>query len=65
MLQDPVIKRLSLENNSEGNVIFGTDAILSLLMCSPRTHYSWDVLVRRVGGKMLFFDKRDKSQFGV
>jgi len=60
---DPVIKRLSLENASEGNVIFGTDAILSLLMCCPRSHYSWDVIVRRVGAKMLFFDKRDKSQF--
>jgi len=59
---DPIMKKLALEAKSEGNVIFGTDAIISLLMCAPRSQYSWDIVVRRVGSK-LFFDKRDKSQF--
>eukprot|EP00850_Spirogloea_muscicola_P016839 SM000140S00588 [mRNA] locus=s140:76311:80526:- [translate_table: standard] len=40
--------------------VFATDAILSTLMCAPRSVYSWDIVVQRVGTK-LFFDKRDSS----
>jgi len=60
---DPIIKKLSLEESFQGNAIFGTDAILALLMTSPRSVYSWDIVVRRVGSRLLFFDKRDNSQF--
>lgn len=52
-------RRLLLENEDVGTV-FATDAILSTLMCSPRSMYSWDIVVQRVGNK-LFFDKRDAS----
>merc|ERR1711962_1142006 len=56
---DPVIRKLT----SKGNV-FGTDAIISTLMCSTRSAHSWDIIVQRVG-KKLFFDKRDDSAFDL
>nr|GMC81580.1 eukaryotic translation initiation factor 3 subunit D-like [Ipomoea batatas] len=33
-------------------------------MCAPRSVYSWDIVVQRVGNK-LFFDKRDGSQLDL
>jgi translation initiation factor 3 subunit D len=56
---DPVIRKLT----SKGNV-FGTDAIISTLMCCTRSVHSWDIIVQRVG-KKLFFDKRDDSSFDL
>jgi len=56
---DPIIRNLSMKN--EANV-FGIDSIICLLMACPRSVYSWDVVVQRVGSK-LFFDKRENSQF--
>lgn len=58
---DPVIRRLA---NQDKATVFATDAILSALMCAPRSVYSWDVVVQRVGNK-LFFDKRDGSQLDL
>lgn len=43
--------------------MFATDTILSVLMCAPRSLYSWDIVIVRDGDK-LFFDKRDGSSFG-
>jgi len=56
---DPIIRKLT----SKGNV-FGTDAIISTLMCATRSVHSWDIIVQRVG-KKLFFDKRDDSDFDL
>jgi len=56
---DPIIRKLT----SKGNV-FGTDAIISTLMCCTRSIHSWDIIVQRVG-KKLFFDKRDDSAFDL
>lgn len=58
---DPVIRRLANEDKA---TVFATDAILSALMCAPRSVYSWDIVVQRVGNK-LFFDKRDGSQLDL
>lgn len=44
--------------------MFATDSILSTIMCAPRSVYSWDIVVQRVGNK-LFFDKRDGSQLDM
>lgn len=52
-------RRLLLENENVGTV-FATDAILATLMCSPRSMYSWDIVIQKVGNK-LFLDKRDAS----
>ncbi|MCL7038213.1 hypothetical protein MKW94_027883 [Papaver nudicaule] len=58
---DPVIRRLANEDKA---TVFATDSILSTLMCAPRSVYSWDIVVQRVGNK-LFFDKRDGSQLDL
>ncbi|KAI4304370.1 hypothetical protein MLD38_039891 [Melastoma candidum] len=58
---DPVIRRLANEDKA---TVFATDSILSTLMCAPRSVYSWDIVVQRVGNK-LFFDKRDNSQLDL
>lgn len=58
---DPVIRRLANEDKA---TVFATDTILSTLMCAPRSIYSWDIVVQRVGNK-LFFDKRDGSQLDL
>ncbi|EXB30288.1 Eukaryotic translation initiation factor 3 subunit D [Morus notabilis] len=58
---DPVIRRLANEDKA---TVFAIDAILSTLMCAPRSVYSWDIVIQRVGNK-LFFDKRDGSQLDL
>ncbi|PSS24633.1 Eukaryotic translation initiation factor 3 subunit D like [Actinidia chinensis var. chinensis] len=58
---DPVIRRLANEDKAS---VFATDSILSTLMCAPRSVYSWDIVIQRVGNK-LFFDKRDGSQLDL
>ncbi|CAA22586.1 translation initiation factor eIF3d [Schizosaccharomyces pombe] len=57
--EDPVIQKLAL--NSDAN-IFITDSILSLLMCSTRSVYPWDIVITHQSGK-LFFDKREGGPF--
>lgn len=57
---DPNIRQLSKKT---GNV-FATDSILAVLMCACRSVYSWDIVVSKVG-KVLFFDKRDESDFDL
>ncbi|KFK31646.1 hypothetical protein AALP_AA6G140300 [Arabis alpina] len=58
---DLVIRRLAKEDKA---TVFATDAILAALMCAPRSVYSWDLVIQRVGNK-LFFDKRDGSQLDL
>ncbi|GAA0172863.1 translation initiation factor [Lithospermum erythrorhizon] len=58
---DPVIRRLAKEDKA---TVFATDSILSTLMCAPRSVYSWDIVVQRVGNK-LFLDKRDGSNLDL
>lgn len=52
--QDPVIQQLAKED--EGT-IFATSDILSMLMCSTRSVYSWDIVIVKQGNK-IFLDKR-------
>jgi translation initiation factor 3 subunit D len=51
--------RRRLASEDAGRV-FMTDSVLTTLMCSTRSVYSWDIVVTRAGDK-LFFDKRDSS----
>lgn len=44
--------------------MFITDSLLTTLMCTPRSVYSWDILVTRAAGR-LFFDKRDGSSLDM
>lgn len=42
--------------------MFATDTILAHLMACPRSVYPWDIVVQKMGS-LIFFDKRDDSQF--
>ncbi|KAL4874074.1 eukaryotic translation initiation factor 3 subunit D [Aspergillus spectabilis] len=53
--QDPVIQELAEKNEA---TVFATSDILSLLMCAPRSVYSWDIVIVHQGNK-IFFDKRE------
>ncbi|KAI1847391.1 hypothetical protein JX265_005549 [Neoarthrinium moseri] len=54
---DPVIQELAEKDEA---TIFATDSILSMLMCAPRSVYSWDIVIVRQGNK-IFLDKRDNA----
>ncbi|KAJ9627269.1 hypothetical protein H2203_003731 [Taxawa tesnikishii (nom. ined.)] len=54
---DPIIQELAEKNEA---TVFTTDNILSMLMCAPRSVYSWDLIINRQGNK-IFIDKRDGS----
>ncbi|KAL5612277.1 hypothetical protein BROUX41_000183 [Berkeleyomyces rouxiae] len=54
---DPIIQKLA---ESDEATIFATDSILSMLMCSPRSVYPWDIVIVRQG-KKIFFDKRENA----
>ncbi|KAI9651986.1 MAG: hypothetical protein M1831_007278 [Alyxoria varia] len=54
---DPVVQEYAEENAA---TVFATDNILSVLMCAPRSVYSWDLILERRGNK-LFIDKREGS----
>lgn len=42
--------------------VYTTDAILSVLMCAPRSVNPWDIVILREGNN-LYFDKRDGGPF--
>jgi translation initiation factor 3 subunit D len=54
---DPILQELSEKN--EGT-IFATDSILSMLMCSPRSVYPWDLVLTKHHDK-IFIDRREGS----
>jgi len=54
---DPIIQELADRDEA---TIFTTDNILSMLMCAPRSVYSWDLIINRQGNK-IFIDKREGS----
>ncbi|KAF4980956.1 hypothetical protein FZEAL_3151 [Fusarium zealandicum] len=54
---DPIIQELADKDEA---TIFATDSILSMLMCSPRSVYPWDIVISRQGNK-VFLDKRDNA----
>ncbi|KAL6858555.1 eukaryotic translation initiation factor 3 [Trichoderma novae-zelandiae] len=58
---DPVIQELADKGEA---TIFATDSILSMLMCSTRSVYPWDIVIVRQGNK-IFLDKRDNSNLDM
>ncbi|RYP03152.1 hypothetical protein DL764_005359 [Monosporascus ibericus] len=54
---DPVIQELAEKDEA---TIFATDSVLSMLMCSPRSVYPWDIVIVKQGNK-IFLDKRDNA----
>lgn len=58
---DPVIQELAEKDEA---TIFATDSILSMLMCAPRSVYSWDIVITRSGTK-IYLDKREGSSLDM
>lgn len=59
--QDPVIQELAEKNEA---TIFATSDILSMLMCAPRSVYSWDIVIVHQGNK-IYFDKREGASLDL
>jgi len=57
--EDPILEKFCAEELGE---VYATDAILSHLMASPRSVYSWDLVIEKIGG-IIFIDKREDSLF--
>lgn len=58
---DPVIQELAEKDEA---TIFATDNILSMLMCAPRSVYSWDIVILKQNSK-IYIDKRDGSSLDM
>lgn len=58
---DPIIQDLADKDEA---MIFATDNILSMLMCAPRSVYSWDLVITRLGNK-IYLDKRGGSSLDM
>ena len=43
---DPIIRELAKEGH-----VFATDSILATIMTCPRSYYSWDIIIQRVGSR--------------
>ncbi|KAL1411237.1 hypothetical protein Q8F55_002188 [Vanrija albida] len=56
---DPIIHQYSEKKEAQ---IFATDSILAVLMCTPRSVNSWDIVLERRGDQ-LFLDKREGGPF--
>ncbi|KAJ3320527.1 hypothetical protein HDV06_005256 [Boothiomyces sp. JEL0866] len=56
--EDPILKELA-ENSNEKSII-ATDTVLAALMCSPRSVYSWDIIISKKGNQLIF-DKRSSG----
>ncbi|EEQ34654.1 hypothetical protein McanMca71_007638 [Microsporum canis] len=58
---DPVIQELAEKTDA---TVFATADILSMLMCAPRSVYSWDIIIVKQGDK-IYFDKRDNASIDL
>ena len=58
---DPVLEKLAIDGAA--GQVFVTDAVLAHLMTCTRSVYPWDIVVQKLPGGTLFFDKRDGSSF--
>ncbi|EAW14248.1 eukaryotic translation initiation factor 3 subunit D [Aspergillus clavatus NRRL 1] len=59
--QDPIIQELAEKNEA---TVFATSDILSMLMCAPRSVYSWDIVIVHQGNK-IYFDKREGASIDL
>ncbi|KAI9367576.1 eukaryotic translation initiation factor 3 subunit D [Aspergillus egyptiacus] len=59
--QDPVIQELAEKNEA---TVFASSDILSMLMCAPRSVYSWDIVIVHQGNK-IYFDKREGASLDL
>jgi translation initiation factor 3 subunit D len=57
---DPVLEKLAIDGVGQ---VFITDTILSHLMTCNRSVFPWDLVIQKLPGGTIFFDKRDSSSF--
>ncbi|KAL9111320.1 MAG: hypothetical protein Q9227_004197 [Pyrenula ochraceoflavens] len=58
---DPIVQDLAEKDEA---TIFATSDILSMVMCSTRSVYSWDIVIVKQGNK-IFLDKRPDSSIDL
>ncbi|KAK5738339.1 hypothetical protein LTR17_006058 [Elasticomyces elasticus] len=58
---DPIIQSMAEKDEA---TVFATDNILSMLMCAPRSLYSWDLVMIKEAGK-IYIDKREGSSLDM
>lgn len=56
---DPIIQQFLQDNTAS---VFATDTVLALLMCATRTIHPWDIVVKKIGDKVIL-DKRPNGIF--
>eukprot|EP00708_Paratrimastix_pyriformis_P002644 GAFH01001395.1.p2 GENE.GAFH01001395.1~~GAFH01001395.1.p2 ORF type:complete len:534 (-),score=149.68 GAFH01001395.1:63-1517(-) len=59
-LDDPIIRELA-GNEELGANVFITDKVLSALMISARSVFSWDVVVEKFQGKTFFYTRENST----
>lgn len=59
-MEDKHLQKFAEESKAQTTVVI-TDRILSLIMASTRSVYSWDIVVIKKDGK-IYFDKRNHKQ---
>ncbi|RJE26904.1 hypothetical protein PHISCL_00711 [Aspergillus sclerotialis] len=59
--QDPIIQDLAEKDEA---TVFASSDILSMLMCAPRSVYSWDIVITHHGNK-IYFDKREGASIDL
>ena len=59
--QDPVIQEYV---EKDAATVFASSDILSMLMCAPRSAYSWDIVVVHQGDK-IYLDKREGASIDL
>jgi len=57
--EDPMLKEYLLDDE-HGATVIATDHVLAALIAAARSVYSWDIVVQKIAGKLIF-DKRDGS----
>lgn len=56
---DPIIQQFLQDDTAS---VFATDTVLALLMCATRTIHPWDIVVKKIGDKVIL-DKRPNGIF--
>jgi translation initiation factor 3 subunit D len=56
--EDPVLQKFASEDVAQ---VYATDQVIAVLMASPRSVYSWDIVATKTEDGKIFLDKRPNS----
>jgi len=57
---DPVLEKFAIDGMGQ---VFVSDTIMAHLMTCTRSVFPWDLVIQKLPGGTIFFDKRDSSSF--